>query len=78
MEKYRLVIFPGTSEGLATTPRSSNLPAKVVETKESFEVYFENKRIIIDRFTATFQVWMQGAKTYIGSGSCVRLQERQF
>ena len=78
MEQYQFVIFPGTSEGLATTPRGSNLSTRVSETQRYFEIYFEDKRIVINRFSGKFEVWVQGAEAYMGRGSCIRIRERKF
>jgi len=78
MEHYRFVITSGQSKGLATTTRTPNLPATVVESEDQFQIYFENRVVVIDRFTTGFKVWLQGAKIHLGSGSCTILDRRRF
>lgn len=78
MERYRFAIPTGRDAGLASTPRASNVPAQIVQSETRFQVDFENKRVIIDRMTAEFQVSVQGAEQPFGGGTCTRIEQRKF
>lgn len=77
-EHYRFTIPSGGGAGLATTPRENGIPAQVLESKTHFQVDFENKRAIIDRMTAEFQVSFQDEQKPLGRGVCTRLEQRKF
>ena len=78
MERFRFAILPGGGAGVATTIRAANLPAKVLESATHFQIDFENKRVVIDRMTAEFQVSLAGAQRPLGAGSCTKLDQRKF
>ncbi|WP_137892324.1 hypothetical protein [Ramlibacter sp. 2FC] len=78
MERYRFAIPTGGDSGLASTPRSNSIPTQIVKSETLFQIDFENKRVIIDRMTAEFQVFLQGAEQPFGGGTCTRLEQRKF
>lgn len=78
MERYRFAIPLGGGSGLASTIRSNNVSAKVVESNAHFQIDFENKQVVIDRMAADFQLSMQGASISVGSGVCTKLEQREF
>lgn len=78
MERYRFTLPPSGGKGVARTPRASAIPAEIIESEAQFQVDFENKRVIIDRMTAEFQVFIRGAQQPLGGGTCNRLGERRF
>ena len=78
LEKYRFVIPAGGGTGLATTPRAEATAAQIIEAPTQFQIDFENKRVVIDRMTAEFQLSFQGAEKPIGSGMCTRIEQRRF
>lgn len=78
MERYRFAIPLGGGAGLATTPRASGVAAQTAESSTHFVVDFENKRVVIDRMTAEFQVSILGAQQPLGGGTCMKLEQRKF
>ena len=78
LERYRFVIPLVGGVGVATTIRASDIPAQVIASDTQFQIDFENRRVVIDRMTAEFQVAMSGAQMSLGGGSCVKLEQRKF
>jgi len=78
MERYRFVISIGDRAGLATTLRASGIPAQILESNTDFQVDFENKRVVIDRMTAEFHVFILGAQQPLGGGTCTKVDQRKF
>lgn len=78
MERYRFTMPTGGGKGVARTPRADATSAEVIESEAQFQIDFENKRVIIDRMTAEFQVFIRGAQQPLGGGMCNRLGERRF
>lgn len=78
MERYRFTVPTGEGSGSASTPRANSIPTQIVKSETLFQIDFENKRVIIDRMTAEFQVSMQGAEQPFGGGTCTRLEQRKF
>ena len=77
-ERYRFAIPPAGGAGFASTPRASSVPAKIIESSTHFQVEFENKRVVIDRMSAEFQLSIRGASGPLGGGTCTKLEERKF
>lgn len=77
-ERYRFSIPIGGGAGLVSTPRANGISAQIIESETQFQIDFENKRVIVDRMTAEFQVSMQGAKQPLGGGICTRIEQRKF
>lgn len=78
MERYRFLIIPGSPAAAAATPRSEALPAQVTQSETQYQIDFENKRVVIDRLTAEFQVGVRGAPAFFASGTCKKLGEPKF
>ncbi len=78
LERYRFAIPLAGGAGVATTIRASDIPARVLASDTQFQIDFENRRVVIDRMTAEFQVAMSGARISLGGGSCVKLEQRKF
>lgn len=57
---------------------SSLAQGEIVKSETLFQIDFENKRVVIDRMTAEFQVSMQGAEQPFGGGTCTRIEQRKF
>jgi hypothetical protein len=77
MERYRFSIPIGGGTGFAATPRANSISTQVVESETQFQIDFENKRVIIDRMTAEFQVSVQGGQPF-GGGICTRIEKKKF
>jgi hypothetical protein len=77
-ERYRFIIQIGERSGFASTPRATNIPAQVAESSSLFQIDFENKRVVIDRMTAEFHVFIQSAQQPFGSGTCSKIEQRKF
>ncbi len=78
MERYRFTIPAGGGASVPRTPRANAAPAQVIESETQLQIDFENKRVIIDRMTAEFQVFILGAQQPLGGGTCNRIGERRF
>jgi len=78
LERYRFAIPLAGGAGVATTIRASDIPARVLASDTQFQIDFENRRVVIDRMTAEFQVAMSGARISLGGGRFIKQKQRKF